>query len=356
MELYSLGRLYPYQPGAKAKKRSRATNKVSSESHGQDSSESIDKATLTGGPGFLSKLNKKFGKIGVALCLLCAASGAAQAAGGANALIAADQFQAQQTEVQVLDNKAENQILKESQSCGEIVHLKAGVEGQGAHLTIHGLGASPKAVKPLNDKAASEGKDTSTFVYKDIRGCDHRMNSEALAEGISEWASQHPNETLTIETHSQGGRIGLGAFRKLINDNEMPENKIEYTMVSPPLGGFSLANLVLTAPGPLARLIPGAAPTRDMASWSGASRQVRNQKLPSNVETKIVYGSADRMVNYNKGGHQKVAKNLDAEVFYIADGTHTTTVPALAENGVEGLSSDHIPYQPANKVAGAFLF
>lgn len=352
MEFYSLGSIFPHKRSSISKnRRSQTSNKT----HSHEPTET-DKVELTGSSGVLSKLSRKMGKVGVAICLLASISSAAQAAGGHNALIAADSFQNQVQAVQMIDNAQEDAILKDVDGCGTVVHLAAGQEGQGAHLTVHGLGAAPKAVKPLNDKAAHEGQDTSTFAYKDIKSCDHRMNSEALAEGIKDWAAEHPNETLTVETHSQGGRIALGAFRKLIQDEEMPTNPIKLNMISPPLGGFSLANIVLTAPGPLARLIPGAAPTRDMASWSGASRQVRNQKLPSNVETKIYYGSADRMVNYNKGGHEKVQKNLDADVYYIAGGTHVTTVPTVANPEPGDISAQPIAYKPANKVAGAFLW
>lgn len=315
-----------------------------------------DSVQISGGPGFLSKLNQKMGKVGLTICLLAAMSSAANAAGGPSALVAADQYQEQATVVRTIDNQQESAILKEADSCGVIVQLAEGQDGNGAHLTVHGLGASPKAVKPLNDKAAEEGKDTSTFVYKDMKGCDHRQNSRTLADQLKGWAAENPDETLTIETHSQGGRVAMGALRFLQKDGEFPTNPIELNMISPPLSGFSLANIVLTAPGPLARLIPGAAPTRDMASWSGASRQIKNLKLPSSVETKIFYGSADRMVNYEKGGHERVAENLDAEVFYIAGGTHTTTVPTVANPEVGDISASPVAYKPASKVAGAFLW
>lgn len=349
MELYSLGSLVPYRKGTFSRK---SPKKAVQESE----STPTETVELSGGKGVLSKLNRKFGRIGAAICLIASLSSAASAAASPLVDVAAHQFKEQAQVVQVIDNAQEDAILKEADSCGTIVHLAAGQEGKGAHLTVHGLGAAPKAVKPLNDKAAQEGQDTSTFAYKDMKGCDHRMNSAALAEGIKEWAGEHPDETLTIETHSQGGRVALGAFRKLIKDQEMPENPINLNLISPPLGGFSLANIVLSAPGPLARLIPGAAPTRDMASWSGASRQVKKQTLPSNVETKIYYGSADRMVNYKKRAHKKVAENLDAEVYYIAGGTHTTTVPSVANPESGEITTNPIPYKPANKTAGAFLW
>ena len=334
--------------------RNRLFKKAAPKAPVQEQVRDGDEMQLSGGPGFLTQLNRKVGKIGLGLCLMASLCGAANAAGGPSAGVAAEQFQ--QAVVRTIDNDQEQAMLSQNDACGMIVALAEGQDGKGAHLTVHGLGASPRAVKPLNDRAAAEGKDTSTFIYNDMKGCDHRMNSRALADELKEWASEHPNEPLTIETHSQGGRVAMGALRFLNKDGEFPDNPIQLTMISPPLGGFSLANIVLTAPGPLARLIPGAAPTRDMASWSGASRQIKNLKLPENVQTTIYYGSADRMVNYEKGGHKKVAENLDAEVYYIVGGTHTTTVPTVANPQPGDISDQPIAYNPSNKAAGAFLW
>ena len=83
--------------------------------------------------------------------------------------------------------------------------------------------------------------------------------------------------------------------------------------------------------GPLAKLIPGAAATRDMATLSGAQSELKGVRLPANVQTKIFYGDNDNLIDYTTKGAKQMAENLNAQVYYLA-GEHTTTVPSVASH------------------------
>ena len=252
-----------------------------------------------------------------------------------------------------ISNRDEARLLRRyGGDHGVILNLASGKKGRGAHLSIHGLGTGPDAMLALNQRAHQRGQNTSTFLYKDMRGADHRMNSKALAEDLKTWAAQHPGEKLTIDTHSQGGRITLSAMQLLVERGEMPKNPIELNMVSPPLAGFKLANAVLPLPAPVARTIPGGAPVRDMASGSRATREVQGVKLPTNVSANIFYGSADRLVDYTKPGHSRVAKNLGAEIHYLPGRTHFDAVEGVARG--EG-STGPVDYSPKNRLLGTLL-
>lgn len=249
------------------------------------------------------------------------------------------------TQIETLDSKAESQLLADSQSCGKLVRLADGIEGQGVHLSIHGLGAAPADMAPLTSIAEKNGQATATFAYNTMH-CDHNQNTQALAAELTGWLAEHPGEKLTIETHSLGGRMILGAIYHLQNANQMPSQDIRLNLVAPPLAGFGLFNLCLAMPGPVARLIPGAASTRDMASLSGAQKQLDEMHLPGNVKTTIYYGNDDGWIDYTTTGAARMASKLDAQVYYLADKGHYDMVDAVARATPDQLSSTPLKYLP----------
>lgn len=313
-----------------------------------------DHVTLSRATKPIVKFKRAFQKAALGVALMASLASSAQITGGPWGLALSSQFtDPPKTEKSTtIDNAQERAMLREDCGCGEVVSISEGQPGKGASLTIHGFAASPETMKPIDEKAQAEGQSTSTYVYKDMQGCNHRKNSKELASEITKWAEKHPGETLNIQTHSQGGRIALGALRNLAKDDAIPENPINLTMISPPLAGFGLANITLVTPGIMARLIPGAAPIRDMSSLSGSTRQIRRMKLPSNVETSIYYGTKDKLVNYGKRAHQKVAENLDAEVYFIAGADHSGTPGAFA-NPNSQISTVAQPYAPGSGLLGA---
>lgn len=249
------------------------------------------------------------------------------------------------TQIAELDSKAEAKILEDSNSCGKLVRLSKGSPGQGIHLSIHGLGADPASMAPLTQKAETNGQATATFAYNTMH-CDHRQNTEALASELKGWLVEHPGENITVETHSMGGRMILGALYHLQNANEMPSQAIRLNMVAPPLAGFGLFNLCLAMPGPVARMIPGAAATRDMASLSGAQKQLDQLSVPGNVKTTIYYGDNDGWIDYTTPGAARMANKLEAQVYYLAGPGHYEMVDAVAKASPDQLSSVPLSYLP----------
>lgn len=275
-------------------------------------------------------------KVGLAVCFACAMS----AAIASPAAAATGQ---QYSQIEQLDEKAEQKILKESDSHGQIVRLNEGKPGKGIHLSIHGLGANPGDMAPVTNRAEAKGQATATFAYDDFHG-EQGQNAQALASELKGWLAEHPGEKVTIETHSLGGRMILAAFQVLQKDGEMPTNSIRLSMISPPLAGFGLFNIAMPL-GPLAKLIPGAAATRDMATMSGAQSSLETVRLPDNVQTKIFYGDNDSWIDYTTKGAKKMAENLNAQVYYLA-GEHTTTVPTVAKHRPEDFSTTPLEYKP----------
>lgn len=291
-------------------------------------------------------------KVGMTLCFSAAAMGfLSNTAAAATAVSLEPAIAAVQ--IEHLDEDGESKILADG-SCGKIVELSPGQPGHGAHLSIHGLGSNPADMAPLTKNAAAEGKATATFAYNDLK-CDHAQNSQALAEGLQGWLARHPGEPITIETHSLGGRLALGAFHHLQSKDEMPGHHIKLNMVAPPLAGFALFNIALPLPSVLARIIPGAAPTRDLASLSTAQTQLDQLRLPANFHTKIYYGNEDALIDYTLSGADRIAENLNANVFYIADQGHYTMVPAVAQRKDSDFSTQKLHYLPSVRpTAGEF--
>ncbi|MBN9415385.1 MAG: hypothetical protein J0I12_08080 [Candidatus Eremiobacteraeota bacterium] len=254
--------------------------------------------------------------------------------------VAGQQF----TNIEQLTEKAERQIVKDNDGNGRIVRLNDGVQGRGLHLSIHGLGAHPGDMAPVTQRAEARGQTTATFAYNDFHG-DQKQNAQSLASELKVWMAEHPGEKVTIETHSLGGRTILAAFHYLQESGEMPKTAIDLKMISPPLAGFGLLNLALPLPIPLAKLIPGAAASRDMASGSGAQELLESVRLPDNVKTTIFYGDNDNLIDYTTKGAKTMAENLNAQVYYLA-GEHTTTVPTVASHSIQDFSTEPLAYKP----------
>lgn len=252
--------------------------------------------------------------------------------------------QQQFNHIEQLTEKVERQILKDNDGNGRIVRLNDGVQGRGLHLSIHGLGASPGDMAPLTQRAEARGQTTAAYAYNDFHG-DQKQNAQALASELKGWMAEHPGEKVTIETHSLGGRTILAAFHYLQESGEMPTTAIDLKMIAPPLAGFGLLNLAMPLPIPVAKLIPGAAASRDMATGSGAQELLESVRLPENVQTTIFYGDNDNLINYTTRGAKQMAENLNAQVYYLA-GEHMTTVPAVASQSIGDFSSEPLPYKP----------
>lgn len=280
-----------------------------------------------------------FRKAGLALCFAAAMGGLP------SPVLAAGLSGADQTVASLsIDNSRESELVAQSGECGQIVNLAPGKDGHGIHLSIHGLGTSPSAMSALDQKAQESGQATSTFAYDDMH-CTQADNGASLAKSLKSLVAQHPGENITIETHSLGGRVALTALDLLNQRGELPAQSIKLAMISPPLAGFGLANIALMAPIGLMKLIPGAAPTHDMASMSAAQQKLEGMRLPGNVETSVYYGTKDPLIDYTKYEHDDIHRNLNASVYYIAGGEHSTTVGVVAANVPGTISATHLAYE-----------
>ena len=90
-----------------------------------------------------------------------------------------------------------------------------------------------------------------------------------------------------------------------------------------------------------------------MATLSGAQSELKEVRLPDNVQTKIFYGDNDNLIDYTTKGAKQMAENLNAQVYYLA-GEHTTTVPSVASHRPEDFSSAPLEYKPGKRTTRQF--
>lgn len=254
-----------------------------------------------------------------------------------------------------ITHEMQGRLLRGQEHCTAILPLsEANPQGPG-YLSVHGLGTGPDAMAAVDQQALSEGRNVSTVAYREMT-CSIGESGRDLAAQMAPWLQAHADHPIEITTHSLGGRIVLEALSELARDGKLPKTPIQLHLISPPLGGFGLLNLSLTMPPFLAKLIPGANPTRDLATHSGAQHRLRDIKLPDNVHTRIYYGTKDQLIDYTARDAVHVAKNLNAEVYYIAGRHHTEMVDAVAHGEAFQPASGVPPaYSPDPSVAGFFL-
>ncbi len=294
------------------------------------------------GPGWNHRMSPALRKLGLALCFTASLGGFFS-----NAVSAATAVQMETSvasvQIEKLDETAEGKILESFESCGKLIRLTQGADGVGMHISIHGLGSNPADMAPLSNNAASEGRATSTFAYDDMH-CDQADVSQVLASELKQVMAERPGQPLTIESHSLGGRMALAALDNLEKSGDLGTQPVQLELIAPPLAGFNLLNAMMPLPPLVAGIIPGALPSRDMASLSSAQEQIDQVKLPSTVQTKIFYGSEDDLIDYTTDGAHQIAQNLDAQVFYLAGQGHHDMITAKSTWTFSGTSAVPVAY------------
>ena len=296
----------------------------------------------TVGHGWNDNMSPGLRRLGLALCFTASLGGFFSSAVSAATAVQMESSVAS-VAIEKLDEAAEGNILENQQSCGKLIRLTSGIEGQGMHISIHGLGSKPADMAPLTNNAASKGLSTATFAYNDMH-CNQEETSKVLASELKGLMAELPGQQLTIESHSLGGRMALAAVDQLQKSGDLGSQPLQLDLLAPPLAGYHLLNAMMPVPSLVAGLIPGALPSQDMGSLSRAQGQLDQVKLPSSVQTRIFYGSEDSLIDYTTDGAQQIAKNLGADVYYLAGQGHHDMITAKANFAGSALSNVQVAY------------
>jgi hypothetical protein len=302
-------------------------------------------------PSMGLNMSRAMRQLGLSLCFAASLGGFFS---NAAAAVTAIQMEPAVAAVQIekLDEKAEGQILEQAQSCGKLIRLTKGEAGKGAHVSIHGLGSNPADMAPITNPHIDAGKATATFAYNDMH-CSSVETSAVLASELKAFIADNAGQDITIETHSLGGRMAVRALDQLNQAGELGQQQVQLNMIAPPLAGFGALNLMMPLPSSVAKLIPGGAPTQDMASFSAAQSHLNQVKLPTTVQTKIFYGSEDKLIDYTTSGAEQIANNLNADVYYFAGQGHYDMISTVANKEANNPSKAPLPYMASVRQASS---
>lgn len=222
--------------------------------------------------------------------------------------------------------------------CGRLVPLSRQQADRPTHVTVHGMNGAPDNLQALTNQAAAQGYNTMAFVYED-RQCTLRETARDLAGELAAWRLAHPTRPLRIDAHCMGARISL----KALSEMGVRAGAVQLNMLTPPLGGFALANTAQLVPRPLARLFPGTLPGYDMGSSSDFQADLERTTLPGNIKTRIFYGQRDELIDYTRPVFHQVQQNLRASVHYVPDADHLQVIDEVARGN---FTTRPLPYQP----------
>lgn len=222
--------------------------------------------------------------------------------------------------------------------CGRLVPLSRQQADRPTHVTVHGMNGAPVNLQALTDQAAAQDYNTMAFVYED-RQCTLRETARDLASELADWRQAHPTRPLRIDAHCMGARISL----KALSEMGVRAGAVQLNMLTPPLGGFALANTAQLVPRPLARLFPGTLPGYDMGSSSDFQAELERTTLPGNIKTRIFYGQRDELIDYTRPVFHQVQQNLRASVHYVPDADHMQVIDEVARGN---FTARPLPYQP----------
>jgi pimeloyl-ACP methyl ester carboxylesterase len=199
--------------------------------------------------------------------------------------------------------------------------------GRPMTVTVHGINASPEAVRPLSSRAEKAGDKVSTFMYDDNYKRLGR-SAEDLANSLQKQLEKNPGRPLRIDAHSMGGRIAMKALDILEQRGMLKGHQVELNLIASPINGISAANAANWAMGPMSGIknVPSG---KDMGTNSRFQKDLNNITFGSNVKVRIFTGGKDDVVNRDEN-FDAMAKQLHAERVHLPNATHDTAVDEAA--------------------------
>lgn len=224
-----------------------------------------------------------------------------------------------------LDEDFEQGIIGGKRKPAKIVTLANEENTQGPlALAFHGTNGTPGDMQSFHDAAKADGKTSATVAYDDrYRRLGDTVND--LTDQLGKWIDENPGRPLEITTHSMSSRV-----MPIVLDNLAKQGKLDmpvtFSMVAPPLGGFTSANFARLAPEFIGQYIPGVEIGKDMGTSSEFQQQLESIKLPGNVKVTIYTGGKDKIVDPTLDGFTKIVENLKATVVNLENADHMTAI------------------------------
>ncbi|NDD29134.1 MAG: alpha/beta hydrolase, partial [Proteobacteria bacterium] len=225
----------------------------------------------------------------------------------------------------VINDREERALLGDKQAPGRLIDLAPGDGAHGTTIVVHGMNSGPSSAQPISDYAATHGEAVKAFIYND----QYQSISDSgrhLADAIDAWRTENPGKPLDLRSHSLGTRVALSALQHLQEDGRIEGPPIRHVMFGPPLEGMRAANGVRWAPRALDGRFPGVSPGRQMRPDSNFQKMISHLTMPDNVDTTIVAGGQDTIVDATSPGFERIAQHLHAKVIHIPQADHHTVV------------------------------
>jgi pimeloyl-ACP methyl ester carboxylesterase len=223
-----------------------------------------------------------------------------------------------------LDEAAVRAALKHSHGRGTLIDVHVGQDNHLTVVAVHGFAGRPSDLAPVIDKEIAAGNAVKAFAYDaKFRSLDD--SSRDLAKAIATWSGANPKMPLRVYAHSIGGRVALGAIRRLASESQL-ESDIELNLIAVPLAGLRRANFIRLLP----RFLPGVRPLHDVASWSAYQRMIDHVRLPDNVRVHVFAGAQDAVFSYSTPKYRVLLDRLHATLRVFPNATHMSTVDEVA--------------------------
>jgi len=228
--------------------------------------------------------------------------------------------------LQKLDETQERSAVASNGGKAKLVDIAKATRAEAPHvITVHGINDNPTSVGAFAERAVAHGSGVQTLAYDDnyTRLTD---TSEAMSDQLGAWMKKNPGKDLTLNAHSMGGRVALGALANLKEEGLLSDRKIELNLVATPLQGYEAADTARIVPSFIAGGIKNVNPGKDMGADSDFQERIENVQLPSNVKTRVYVGTDDDIVDSSAPEFKRVTDKLGAEVIRMNGATHNDAV------------------------------
>lgn len=229
-----------------------------------------------------------------------------------------------------VDERREAMIVATERTGAGLVSLSEGRKDRPMTVTIHGINASPDAVRSLSGRAVAAGDAVKTLAYDD-RGKSLETTAQGLVEDLGEWLAKHPGRTLRVDAHSMGGRVALHALDLLCRKGKLSGRKVELNLIASPIHGVAAAAALHLAPplaGDIVRTVLGPS-SSDMSPISAFQGKLDAIRFPENVQVRVFTGGKDGVVSAD-GAFEQLAGKLEAMRVHFPEADHDTAVEMAA--------------------------
>lgn len=222
------------------------------------------------------------------------------------------------------DEAAVRTALKQSHGRGTLINVHDGQDNHPTVVVVNGFAGRPSDLRPVMDREIAAGNTVKAFAYDaTFRSLDD--SSRDLAEALAKSSAADAERPLRIYAHSLGGRIALGAVRRLASERRLGPD-VELNLIAVPLAGLRRANFI----GLLPRFLPGVRPLHDVASLSAYQRMIDRLRLPDSVRVHVFAGAQDDVFSYSTPKYRALVDALHATLRVFPKATHMSTVDEVA--------------------------